>query len=48
MILKINFADWHVLREKSFEAARLVLGMFLYVYDLHGVLDASRCQISHR
>ena len=32
MILKIGFDDWHILREKSFEATRPVLGMFLNVY----------------
>ena len=47
MILKISFADLHVLRGKSFEAARPILGMFFDVYDLHGILDA-RCWMSHR
>ena len=31
-----------------FEAARPVLGMFLDVYDLHGILDDSRYRMSHR
>ena len=47
MILKIGFANWNILREKLFEAARPVLGLFLDMYDLHGVLDASRCRISY-
>ena len=34
--------------KKMFEAARLVLGLFLDMYDLHGVLDASRYQMTHR
>ena len=47
MVVKIGFSDWHILREKSFEVAWLILGMFLDVYDLHRVLDSSRCRMSH-
>ena len=47
MVVKIGFSDWHILREKLFEVARPVLGMFLDMYDLYGVLDASRCRMSH-
>ena len=42
MILKIDFAYWHLVRGKSFEIARPVLDMFFDVYDLHGILDASK------
>ena len=31
------------LRRKSFEGVMPILGMFFDVYDLHGILDASRC-----
>ena len=34
--------------KKLVEAARPVLGMFLDMYDLHNVLDASRCRMPHR
>ena len=47
MILKIDFAIWHVLQGKLFEAVRPVLGMFFDVYNLHGVLDASSCRMPH-
>ena len=46
MILKIGFADWHILREKSFEA-RPILVLFMDMYDLHAVLDASKCRMLH-
>ena len=46
--LKPSFIDLQILREKSFEVAKPVLGMFLDVYDMHDVLDASRCRILHR
>ena len=36
MILKIDFANWHILREKLFEAARPILGLFLDMYNLRG------------
>ena len=42
--MKIGFTVWH-LREISYEASMPVLGMFLDVYNLHGVLDASRCRM---
>ena len=42
MILKTDFADWHILQEKMLEAARPILGMFFNVYNMHGVLDVSR------
>ena len=48
MILKINFSAWHIFHEKLFEAARPVLGMFLDVYDLHGILDVNRYWLPHR
>ena len=35
MVLKIDFTEWYILQKKAFEAARLVFGMFLDVYDLH-------------
>ena len=47
MISKTNLANWHVLRGKSFEAVRPILGMFFNVYDLHGVLDASWYWMPH-
>ena len=43
MILKISFADWHMLQGNPFEATRPAWDTFVNVYDLHGVLDASRC-----
>ena len=48
MILKIGFANWHILREKSFKAARPILGMFPDMYNLHVILNASMCRMSHR
>ena len=47
MISKISFANWHMLRGNPFEAARPVWDTFVNVHDLYGVLDASRCQMSH-
>ena len=37
-----------MLRGNPFEVAKPVWGTFVDVYDLHGVLDASRCQMPHR
>ena len=48
MISKTGFTDLYVFRENCFEAASLVLDMSFDVYDLHGVLYASRCQMSYR
>ena len=47
-ISKSGFIYLYILLEKLFEAARPVLSVFLDVYDLHGVLDTSRCWMSHR
>ena len=43
-----GFVDWHILREKRFEAFRPVLDTLFYVYNLLGVLDTSKCRMSHR
>ena len=37
MILKIDFADWHVLRGNLLEAVRPIWDSFVDVYGLHGV-----------
>ena len=37
-----------MLQGNPFEVARPIWDTFVDVYDLHGVLDARRCQMSYR
>ena len=48
MISKIGLSFDTFSEKNRFEAFRPVLDMFFDVYDLHGVLDASRCQMPQR
>ena len=43
VILKLSFFNWYILRENCFETTRPNLDMLSNVYELHGVLDASKC-----
>ena len=47
VILKPDFADWHVLKKNCFDAARPVLDTLSNVYELHGALDTGWCRIPH-
>ena len=48
MISKISLSIDMFYEKNHFEAFRPVLDMSFNVYDLHGILDASRCRMLHR